>query len=171
MIDDLARALTPYRIMLALPDAPLLSTLDPDAFDIVCRNLLENALHRGAQNRPVVATLAADGTFTVANDGPAMPPETLARLTGRFERATSQTDRSGLGLAIVAAIAARIDRPLALRSPRAGSASGLEAVFTCLTQTGPTKTGPTPNTDNSPARPDLHDDTAHALPCYHPDKH
>lgn len=133
VVDDLSRGMTPDRIMLSLPDGPLLSKLDPDAFGIVCRNLLENARRHGAQNRPVVATLAADGTFTVANDGPLVPPETLARLTGRFERAAAQTDGSGLGLAIVAAIAARIDRPLALRSPRAGSTSGFEAAFKCPT--------------------------------------
>ncbi|MBT8410929.1 MAG: hypothetical protein KJP02_03910 [Octadecabacter sp.] len=126
VVDDLARTMTPDRIMLSLPDAPLLSNLDPDTFGIVCRNLLENGLRHGAQNRPIVATLGADGTFTVANDGPLVPPETL---TGRFERAAANSD--GSGLAIVAAIAVRIDKPLTLHSPRTGSASGFEAVFEC----------------------------------------
>lgn len=55
--------------------------------------------------------------------GPTLSRETLDRLTARFERASVGTDDSGLGLAIVAAIAARIGSPLVLKSPRSNGAS------------------------------------------------
>jgi two-component system OmpR family sensor kinase len=66
----------------------------------------------------------------VANDGPIVPGEALARLANRFERAATHAPGSGLGLAIVHAIAQRIGGALVLRSPRAGHASGFEATFT-----------------------------------------
>ncbi|WP_347309681.1 ATP-binding protein [Defluviimonas sp. SAOS-178_SWC] len=127
MVEDLARSHGPGRIALSLPDAPVMSDLDPDAFAILCRNLVENALRHGDRSEPVEVTLSADGTLTVANDGPVLPPEALARLTDRFERAGAMRDGSGLGLAIVKAIATGADADLSLRSPRPGRATGFEA--------------------------------------------
>ncbi len=98
-----------------------MSDIDPDAFGILCRNLVENALRHGAEDAPVDVTLTGDGQLIVANDGPVVPRDTLDRLTARFERASASTDGSGLGLAIVAAIADRIGSQLILESPRPGS--------------------------------------------------
>ncbi|MDX5350306.1 MAG: sensor histidine kinase N-terminal domain-containing protein [Paracoccaceae bacterium] len=126
---DLARTTPPGRIRLTLPDAPVMSDLDPDAFAILFGNLVENALRHGTPGTPVDVALTADGVLVVANDGPTVPPETLARLTDRFERAGAAADGSGLGLAIVAAIAERAGGRLELRSPRAGQALGFEARF------------------------------------------
>ena len=98
----------------------------PDAFAILCRNLVENALRHGGQTTPVDVTLTASGQFTVANDGPVVPGETLDRLTARFERASATSDGSGLGLAIVAAIAERISSRLVLQSPRPGRTTGFQ---------------------------------------------
>lgn len=130
VIEDVARATAPGRIALTLPDRPVMSDLDPDAFGILCRNLVENALRHGSETAPVEVTLAANGVLTVSNEGPVVAPESLARLTARFERAGASSDGSGLGLAIVAAIAERIGRPLVLRSPRSGGASGFEVTLT-----------------------------------------
>ena len=58
-----------------------MSDLDPDAFGILCRNLIENALRHGAEAAPVEVTLTPDGQLIVANEGPVVPPETLDRLT------------------------------------------------------------------------------------------
>ena len=127
VVDDVARTGSPGRIALTLPEAPVMSDLDPDAFGILCRNLVENALRHGSDAAPVDVTLTQDGQLIVANDGPVLPPETLDRLTARFERAGASADGSGLGLAIVAAIADRIESPLVLRSPRPGAASGFQA--------------------------------------------
>jgi two-component system OmpR family sensor kinase len=127
VVDDLARTGASGRISLTMPEGPVMSDLDPDAFGILCRNLVENALRHGLEGTVVEVTLMQDGQFIVANEGPLQPPETLARLTARFERAGASADGSGLGLAIVAAIADRIDSPLVLKSPRPGAPSGFEA--------------------------------------------
>lgn len=126
VVDDIGRTGTPDRIRLNLPDMAVMSDLDPDAFAILCRNLVENALRYGGQTTPVDVTLTASGQFTVANDGPVVPGETLDRLTARFERASATSDGSGLGLAIVAAIAERISSRLVLQSPRPGRTTGFQ---------------------------------------------
>lgn len=130
MAEDIGRSVGHGRIALSLPDRPVLSDLDPDAFGILCRNLIDNALRHGAPGTSVAVTLSADGTFSVANDGPVVPAETLARLTGRFERANTTGGGSGLGLAIVQAIAERSGSRLLLKSPRSGEMSGFEAIVT-----------------------------------------
>lgn len=127
VVGDVGRADAPGRIALTLPDTAVMSDIDPDAFGILCRNLVENALRHGAGNDPVDVTLTEDGLLIVANDGPVLPRDTLDRLTTRFERANASTDGSGLGLAIVAAIADRIGSRLILESPRPGAASGFQA--------------------------------------------
>lgn len=125
---DIERA-APGRIRLILPERPVMSDLDPDTFGIVCRNLVENALRHGAPDRPVDVSLAMDGIFRVANDGPVVPAEVLGRLTRRFERGEAGTEGSGLGLAIVAGIADRISSQLVLKSPKPGRSSGFEATL------------------------------------------
>ncbi len=127
VVDDLGRAFAKDRIALALPRIAVMSDIDPDAFAILCRNLMENALRHGGENATVDVKLTADGLLSVANDGPVLPPHTLDRLTARFERANANADGSGLGLAIVAAIADRIGSSLVLESPRPGAPSGFQA--------------------------------------------
>ncbi|UZE47624.1 ATP-binding protein [Rhodopseudomonas sp. P2A-2r] len=127
VVEDIARTGAPGRIALTLPEKPVMSDLDPDAFGILCRNLVENAVRHGSEASPVEVSLAPDGKLIVANEGPVLPRDALAHLTARFERAGATTDGSGLGLAIVSAIADRIESPLILRSPRPGASSGFEA--------------------------------------------
>ncbi|EIE50336.1 integral membrane sensor signal transduction histidine kinase [Citreicella sp. 357] len=127
VVDDLERASTKDRIALTLPGTAVMSDIDPDAFAILCRNLVENALRHGAENSTVQVALTADGLLSVANDGPVLPLNTLDRLTARFEPANASADGSGLGLAIVAAIADRIGSSLVLESPRPGASSGFQA--------------------------------------------
>ncbi len=127
LADELARTAAPGRIVLSFPDSPLMSDLDPDAFAILFRNLVENALRHGAEDAPIEVSLTSDGLLTVGNEGPIVPCEDLARLTGRFERGGRLGDGSGLGLAIVDAIAQRIGTTLVLKSPRTGRDSGFEA--------------------------------------------
>lgn len=126
IVEEIART-APGPIVLTLPERPVMSDLDPDAFGIICRNLIANALRHGTPNGPVETNLAGDGTFRVANDGPIVPAEVLERLTRRFERGRAGTDGSGLGLAIVSAIAGRISSQLILQSPRPGRETGFEA--------------------------------------------
>lgn len=127
VIDEIARTTTPDRVTLSLPEALVMSDLDPDVFGILCRNLVENALRHGSDTEPVTVDLSQDGTLCVANAGPVVPKDKLADLTARFERAGPDTTGSGLGLAIVAAIADRIGSQLILNSPRTKQADGFEA--------------------------------------------
>lgn len=126
IVDEIERASLPGRIVLTLPDGPVVSDLDPDALGILFRNLIENAFRHGAENEAIDVSLAQNGTLHVANAGPVVPKEKLENLTTRFERAGPNTTGSGLGLAIVAAIADRIGSPLILNSPRAGKKDGFE---------------------------------------------
>lgn len=135
IVDDMARMARPGRILLTLPDSAIMSDLDPDAFAIVMRNLVENALRYGASDTLVKVALDDDGTLTVANDGPPISAEDLGRISLRFERGRSGTDGSGLGLAIVAAIAERSGGALALLSPRPGQEDGFEARFSFTIET------------------------------------
>lgn len=136
LTDELSRTTSADRISLVLPPDPLMSDLDPDVFAILYRNLVENALRHGADGTPIHVSLTNDGVLTVANDGPIVPGDVLARLTDRFERVGKLRDGSGLGLAIVQAIAQRTDSALVLRSPRPGQGSGFEACLTLPTTKG-----------------------------------
>jgi two-component system OmpR family sensor kinase len=129
IVDDLARMCDPGRILLTLPDSAVMSDLDPDAFAILMRNLIENALRYGQPGSPVDVSLAKDGTLIVANDGHILPADDLSRLTHRFERATLDGEGSGLGLAIVRSIAERTGSRLEILSPRASRNSGFEVRF------------------------------------------
>ena len=115
------------RLVLALPDAAVLSRIDPDALSILARNLIENALKHGDPQQPVAVALTADGIFSVVNAGPIVPPDALARLTERFERGATIAGGSGLGLAIAEAIAAAAGTRLELISPATGRSDGFEA--------------------------------------------
>jgi two-component system OmpR family sensor kinase len=136
--DDAARAEGQGRINLSLPEKPVRSTLDPDAFGILLRNLIENALRHGTRLSNIEVSLAPDGTLRVANDCATVPKETLARLTARFERGGAGTDGSGLGLAIVAAIAERLGTSLNLQSPRPGQDQGFETAIKLPAEPAPT---------------------------------
>jgi two-component system OmpR family sensor kinase len=116
------------RVTLALPDAAVMSHMDPDAVAIVARNLIENALRHG-QAGPVQVRLGTDATLTVDNDSPVIPPQQLASLTGRFVRGASGGDGSGLGLAIVQTIAGRVGSDLHIRSPIPGQTAGFRAAI------------------------------------------
>ena len=128
IVDELtANAGDAGRIELALPHAPVLARIDPDAFAILTRNLIENALKHGSQAEPVRVTLSMDGLLRIANAGPAVPQGLLARLLNPFERGGAQAQGAGLGLAIAKAIATGTGSSLELISPREGQVDGFEA--------------------------------------------
>lgn len=128
VLGDFNRAAGPARIQSTLPSDAVLSDLDPDAFAIVVRNLIENALSHGSGDTHVQVVLTND-FLKVVNDGPPLAAETLAGLIGRFERGQSVADGSGLGLSIVQAIADGTQATLALHSPAQGRTDGFEAAF------------------------------------------
>jgi two-component system OmpR family sensor kinase len=134
VLNDFERAETLHanireRIIINLPDTPVLAKIDPNAFAIVSRNLIENALNHGSADRPIVVTLGRDATLKVVNDSPVVPPETLKTLTEAFTRGQSEASGSGLGLAIVKAVADGSGSTFTLHSPATGKTRGFEAVI------------------------------------------
>lgn len=129
VVDDLGHTERAKGIVLNLPDQPVMSNIDADAFAILVRNLLENALRHGAGDAPVVVTLLAGVTLRVVNAGPVVPPKILRDLTRRFHRGNTGAEGSGLGLAIVHTIASGIGGTLDILSPTAGRKDGFEVVL------------------------------------------
>ncbi|EEZ33824.1 sensor histidine kinase [Brucella sp. NF 2653] len=118
------------RIRLSIPDMAVKIDIDADAFAILARNLIENALKHGPHDEPVEVLLTASGKLVVSNGGPAVPPDILERLAHRFERGTTKAEGTGLGLAIAKAIAAGTGGTIDLFSPREGRKDGFEVRFT-----------------------------------------
>lgn len=114
------------RIILTLTDGGWRSDLDPDAFAILARNLIENALRHGDSDEPVSVLLEPD-RFQVSNSGAVVPPDRLEALTRPFERGPTEAQGSGLGLAIAAAICRGAGLSLTLASPAPGRPDGFQA--------------------------------------------
>lgn len=127
VVQDLQRAAV-VSIELTLPSTgPVLSLIDPDAFAILARNLIENAFKHGARGRAIEVSLSKDALLRVVNGGPVVSATDLARLTRRFVRGASQAEGFGLGLAIASTIAHGVDAKLTLASPATGREDGFEA--------------------------------------------
>lgn len=128
VVRDLQRP-SPRPIQLKLPSTgSVLSLIDPDAFAILARNLIENALKHGLQGIPIEVELTNDARLTVINAGAVVPPADLQKLTHRFVRSGTEAEGFGLGLAIVATIAHGVGARLTLSSPATGRSDGFEAV-------------------------------------------
>ena len=100
---------------------------DPQLLTQLFANLLENALrHAGAKARISMNLTQVDGAVSavVADDGPGVPAGERERVLRRFYRldASRSTPGSGLGLALVAAIAELHDAELSLSDNRPGLA-------------------------------------------------
>jgi len=130
VIDEYAR--TPDnsgRIVFAGGAERLPARIDIDAFAIVFRNLLENALLHGDRRLPVRVSIAPDRSIHIANGSPVVPPDVLKRLTHRFFRGRTTAEGSGLGLAIAQRILEQAGAALELHSPAIGASDGFEAVI------------------------------------------
>jgi two-component system OmpR family sensor kinase len=101
--------------------------VDVDAFAIVLRNLIENALIHGAADAPVRVAVDPAGSFSVRNGGPVIPADRIGELTGRFQRGDSTGLGAGLGLAIADSFARHMGGRLDLSSPPPGEDAGFEA--------------------------------------------
>lgn len=129
LVEDFRRAGQGARIVLSLAEGATALPLDPDAFAILARNLIENALNHGDPAQEVLVTLGEDGSLSVANGGKVVPPERLTRLTTRFQRGETRAEGAGLGLAIAERIARGAGLRLELHSPARGRQDGFEAVL------------------------------------------
>ncbi|MFG1479983.1 HAMP domain-containing sensor histidine kinase [Xanthobacter sp. V4C-4] len=128
VIADLGRqaGANPDLTVTLAPDGGPVSDLDPDAFAVLARNLVENALKHGAPGAPVRVRLAA-GALEVSNRGAVVPAERLGVLLRPFERGPTTAEGAGLGLAIAAAICRGAGLNLEIASPIPGEADGFRA--------------------------------------------
>ncbi|PBB51830.1 MULTISPECIES: HAMP domain-containing sensor histidine kinase [Mesorhizobium] len=107
----------------------LMRKVDVDAFAILLRNLIENALVHGLADTPITVSVRFDGTIAIANAGPVVPLPDLGEVTKRFRRGATLAAGSGLGLHIVNMIIQRIGASLELASPARGREDGFEAII------------------------------------------
>lgn len=73
------------------------------ALEDALRNLIENALHHAPPGTEVGVVVGSDGTLSVRDHGPGVPPELRQQIFERFWRGRERNGKgAGLGLAIVA---------------------------------------------------------------------
>jgi len=113
------------RLKVELPQGAVHSTLDLDAFAILVRNLIENALKHGPADGLVFVSLSPEGELRVQNDCAPLTSAALSDLKRPFARGETQASGTGLGLAIVNAIATGSGSQIHMRSPITGSDRGL----------------------------------------------
>ena len=100
------------RFLLDAPAETLTVLASPDRLAQACENVLDNALSFSPPASTVRVSLAREGpaaVLTIADQGPGIPPEHLARVFDRFfsyrpDDPLARRDHAGLGLAIVKAI-------------------------------------------------------------------
>ena len=116
------------RLDLVIPheDAGPIALGDFDALAIALRNLVENALNY-AGSSPVELIVGPGCTLAVRDHGPGVAADRLQALQQRHVRDSAERAGYGLGLSIVATIAAKHDARLTLTSPLPGESSGFEA--------------------------------------------
>jgi two-component system OmpR family sensor kinase len=109
-------------------DVPLMSHLDPDAFGILVKNLVENAFNHGNERAPISISVHGERQIGVVNHCPVVPPDALAKIKDRFERGAAKVSGSGLGLAIADAIVTGAGGGLNLLSPATNQNDGFEVL-------------------------------------------
>ena len=132
-VADLAGVAAAKRVDLGVQQAdPASIDGQPDALQILLRNLVDNAIKYTPEGGTGDISVQAEGervTVQVEDSGPGIPADERERVFDRFYRvAGSEAAGSGLGLAIIKAIAERHGATLTLdESARLG---GLKAVVT-----------------------------------------
>jgi len=131
------------RILIAgSENTSLKAFITADAFAIVLRNLLQNALTYAPSGTPL-KLVVEDREIRITNECDTLPTELLTTVTNRYVRGQTGHRGTGLGLSIVAAILRDCEGQLELYSPIPGQQSGFEArvAFTRSQQHIPMKEG------------------------------
>lgn len=109
------------------PDSTLIRMINEDAFAIMMRNLIENALIHGDHNQPVIVRVRDNSTIQVTNHGVILSDTELNAVKQRFSRGSTKSAGSGLGLPIVIELADQMKAALRLASPADGERDGFLA--------------------------------------------
>lgn len=109
--------------------AALSGCYSEDAFAIVLRNLIENALLHGDRNEPVDIRLEAGGVVRIVNGAVALSPGELVGIRKRFGRGAATSPGSGLGLSIAERLLQQMGVGFEVLSPATGRADGFEVVL------------------------------------------
>ncbi len=121
VIDEFSEAKRSGQLQLQVRNAALPVGGDVDALGIALRNLIDNALKHGGSATRVTVTVSGQ-QLAVVDDGPGVAPELLPGLVRPFDRGGPghALQGSGLGLAMVDAIARQSGARLLLQAPVAG---------------------------------------------------
>lgn len=128
VVDEFERGVHAGRLGVMIRAETFIRAIDADAFAIVLRNVIENALIHSPPDSPVAITITAD-TIRVQNHGSVIPSAALKTLSGRFVRATTQANGSGLGLSIVNRLVTQMNGRLTLQSPAESRSDGVEVII------------------------------------------
>jgi two-component system OmpR family sensor kinase len=126
IVDDSQRSTPAATIRLTLPPSEFKSAIDPDAFAILVRNLIDNAIKHDDSDQPIEVSFSANGILNIVNSARVIPAETLARLQHRFVRSATKAQGLGLGLAIADAIITGVGATMTFNSPATGRKDGFE---------------------------------------------
>ncbi len=112
---------------------------DPDLLRQALANLIENAMTHGGPGVAVRVTLRPGPVLDVADNGPGIPPDEYGKVLQRFYRldGSRNTPGTGLGLALVAAVARLHGAKLELGDAR----PGLKVTLTFPSQSNMALTG------------------------------
>ncbi|HXD64304.1 MAG TPA: ATP-binding protein [Solirubrobacteraceae bacterium] len=136
-----------HRLDLRSSLAPAMISGDTRLVARLVSNLVDNAIRHNVDGGRVDVSVLSGGraTLTVANTGPVVPEAEVARLLQPFQRLspdrTSHRDGLGMGLSIVAAIAAAHGAGLAVRARPEG---GLEVEVDFPARAAPSLAEPVP---------------------------
>jgi two-component system sensor histidine kinase TctE len=128
-VADLARELAPEGTKVDAPDEALVDA-EPRLVELALGNLLDNARkYSGHAAREVRVTRDREGVrVAVIDDGPGLDEAARSRMFDRYWRGAKDGEGSGLGLALVRAVAERHGGIAEARPSPTGK--GLEVAFT-----------------------------------------
>ncbi len=117
---------------------PISRMIDPDAFAIAFKNLLENAMRYGRPDRPITVTLCAAGWISVRNHAAGALDPDINVYRQRFKRGSVTVPGSGLGLPIVDKLMKQMNGTMELRAvPTEDSQMVFECQLSFLPNNGP----------------------------------
>jgi signal transduction histidine kinase len=107
------------RILVSVEDGVMVD-VEPEQLQLLCSNLLLNALQHSLAGSAIRAVAHKDGELTIEDDGDGIAPEDLPHVFDRFYRGDPSRSRNtggtGLGLSICKAIVSRWQGTIAITS-------------------------------------------------------